>query len=66
MDTKSGPLHAPELADVVAAADPDALADWLHHRALPADRSHNYLRDLLTSTGVLAPYHPPIEQIERP
>ncbi len=34
-------------------------------RALPADRSHNYLRDLLTSTGVLAPYHPPIEQIER-
>ncbi|BBY97430.1 magnesium transporter [Mycolicibacterium fallax] len=44
MDTKSGPLHAPELADVVAAADPDALADWLHHRALPADRSHALAR----------------------
>lgn len=34
-------------------------------RTLPADRSHNYLRELLTSTGVLPPYHPPIEQIER-
>lgn len=34
-------------------------------RGLPADRSHNYLRDLLASTGVLPPYHPPIEQIER-
>lgn len=34
-------------------------------RALPADRSHNYLRELLASTGVLPPYHPPIEQIER-
>ena len=34
-------------------------------RALPADRSHNYLRELLTSTGVLPAYHPPIEQLER-
>jgi hypothetical protein len=34
-------------------------------RGLPADRSHNYLRDLLASAGVLPPYHPPIEQIER-
>lgn len=34
-------------------------------RRLPADRSHNYLRELLTSTGVLPPYYPPIEQIER-
>lgn len=34
-------------------------------RDLPADRSHNYLRELLTATGVLPPYHPPIEQMER-
>lgn len=34
-------------------------------RALPADRSHNYLRELLTSTGILPAYQPPIEQIER-
>lgn len=34
-------------------------------RALPADRSHNYLRDLLTGTGVLPAYHAPIEQMER-
>lgn len=34
-------------------------------RELPADRSHNYLRDLLASTGVLPPYHAPIEQMER-
>lgn len=34
-------------------------------RELPADRTHNYLRELLTSTGVLPPYHAPIEQIER-
>lgn len=34
-------------------------------RGLPADRSHNYLRDLLASTGVLPPYHAPIEQMER-
>lgn len=34
-------------------------------RRLPADRSHNYLRDLLAATGVLPPYHAPIEQTER-
>ncbi|MBK1788133.1 hypothetical protein [Prauserella cavernicola] len=34
-------------------------------RALPADRSHNYLRELLTGAGVLPAYHPPIEQMER-
>lgn len=34
-------------------------------RDLPADRSHNYLRDLLASTGVLPRYHAPIEQMER-
>lgn len=34
-------------------------------RALPADRSHNYLRELLTAAGVLPAYHAPIEQMER-
>lgn len=34
-------------------------------RALPADRSHNYLRDLLTAAGVLPTYHAPLEQMER-
>ncbi len=34
-------------------------------RALPADRSHNYLRELLTGAGVLPAYHAPIEQMER-
>lgn len=34
-------------------------------RGLPADRSHNYLRDLLASTGVLPSYDAPIEQMER-
>lgn len=34
-------------------------------RTLPADRPHNYLRDLLAGAGVLPPYHPQIEQIER-
>jgi hypothetical protein len=29
----------------------------------PMDRRHNYLRDLLTSTGVLPPYTPAIERI---
>ena len=32
---------------------------------LPADRSHNYLRDLLAGAGVLPAYHAPIEQMER-
>ncbi|MGI9017616.1 MAG: hypothetical protein ACR2HR_11040 [Euzebya sp.] len=32
-------------------------------RALPADRSHNYLRELLTSVGVLPPYQPAIERM---
>lgn len=30
---------------------------------LPVDRRHGYLRDLLTSTGVLEPYAPAIERI---
>lgn len=34
-------------------------------RELPADRSHNYLRDLLAGAGVLPAYHAPIEQMER-
>lgn len=34
-------------------------------RALPDERAHNYLRELLTSSGVLPPYHPSIEQFER-
>ncbi|WP_150462660.1 hypothetical protein [Nesterenkonia ebinurensis] len=34
-------------------------------RELPADRSHNYLRDLLAATGVLPLYQAPIEQMER-
>ncbi|WP_146072821.1 hypothetical protein [Cryobacterium sp. Y62] len=34
-------------------------------RNLPADRSHNYLRELLASTGTLPRYHAPIEQMER-
>lgn len=34
-------------------------------RALPSDRSHNYLRELLASVGVLAPYQAAIERIER-
>lgn len=34
-------------------------------RELPADRSHNYLRELLTSTGVLPAFNPSIEQMER-
>lgn len=34
-------------------------------RALPADRSHSYLRHLLAAAGVLPPYHAPIEQMER-
>lgn len=34
-------------------------------RTLPSDRSHNYLRELLTSTGVLPAYAAPIERIER-
>lgn len=34
-------------------------------RDLPADRPHNYLRDLLASTGVLPRYHASIEQMER-
>ena len=33
-------------------------------RTLPMDRRHVYLRDLLTSTGVLEPYSPQIERIE--
>lgn len=32
-------------------------------RALPSDRSHNYLRELLTSVGVLAPFEPAIERM---
>lgn len=31
---------------------------------LPMDRRHNYLRELLTSTGVLSAYSPAIERIE--
>ncbi len=34
-------------------------------RSLPADRSHNYLRELLASTGVIPPYHAPIDRFER-
>ncbi|MGK4217711.1 hypothetical protein [Kocuria marina] len=34
-------------------------------RDMPAGRSEYYLRDLLTSSGVLPPYHPPIERMER-
>lgn len=34
-------------------------------RDLPADRSHNYLRELLTATGVLPPYDAPIENMTR-
>ena len=34
-------------------------------RGLPADRSHNYLRELLTGVGVLPAYHASIEQMER-
>lgn len=34
-------------------------------RSLPADRSHNYLRELLAGAGVLPTYHAPIEQMER-
>ncbi|WP_345802904.1 hypothetical protein AAIB33_07425 [Microbacterium sp. AZCO] len=34
-------------------------------RALPSDRSHNYLRDLLASTGVLPAYDASLERIER-
>jgi hypothetical protein len=30
---------------------------------LPVDRRHCYIRDLLTSTGVLEPYWPAIERI---
>lgn len=32
-------------------------------RALPADRSHNYLRELLTSVGTLPPYQAAIERM---
>lgn len=34
-------------------------------RTLPSDRSHNYLRELLTATGVLPAYAASIERIER-
>ena len=34
-------------------------------RALPCDRSHNYLRELLTSVQILPPYDAPLERIER-
>lgn len=34
-------------------------------RALPADRSHNYLRELLAAVGVLPPYAAPLERIDR-
>ena len=32
-------------------------------RALPSDRTHNYLRDLLAAVGVLAAYEPRIERM---
>jgi hypothetical protein len=34
-------------------------------RALPSDRAHNYLRDLLVAVGVLPGYEPRIDRIER-
>lgn len=34
-------------------------------RSFPSDRSHNYLRELLTATGVLPAYLAPLERIDR-
>ena len=34
-------------------------------KALPTDRRHNHLRQLMVSAGILTPYHAQIEQIER-
>lgn len=34
-------------------------------RELPSDRSHNYLRELLTATGILPAYAAPLERIDR-
>ena len=34
-------------------------------RALPSDRSHNYLRELLTSVEILPPYDASLERIDR-
>lgn len=60
---KKPPATGAELLGLMARGELPISHDTF--RALPADRSHNYLRELLTSTGALAPYHPPIEQIER-
>ncbi|WP_188503874.1 hypothetical protein [Nesterenkonia alkaliphila] len=57
------PAIGPSLLDRMAHGELAVSHDTF--RALPAGRAENYLRDLLTATGILPPYHPPIEQMER-
>lgn len=60
--TKPGSIAAGVLRDF--ASGRLSISHDTFREQLPVDRRHGYLRDLLTSSGVLPPYSPAIERID--
>lgn len=57
------PANGARVLGQMARGEAPISHDTFQH--MPAGRSESYLRDLLTATGVLPPYQPAIERMER-